>query len=629
MAHPPRFLDMSSTTLKRPPDMDAAETPGLQSGAARRSWADIGDRPVALILLACFAILAAATWRKWGVPEIDAGAELTTADLIKHGATAYQDVRYYYGPLGLYSLALAFKVFGSSFATAYAFGLVQASAILIAFYVLARQYLTPLVAGLSTWVLLAIGFSGTEFNFVLPHTNSATFGLLLMLLMLLALKRERILTAGLLLGLVGLTRPEFLLAGGLAAVGYIGAGWRMNGRAEALRAAWRLVLPAAVIPLLVYGWFASRAGLGTLIHEDLWPTHFVKVGAKTESNWMPVSLSGLLGLVARAGLYIGLLAALVASALGWRRRRGLSRLLALWPLAGALLAIALIGGVLSATGLLSAQRGAVEYELHHLILGMSWLPALGIAVLLFALLRLKRREGPPLGGSWPADCALILAGAALGTRAYNAFTAEGSYAPYYAAPLVLMLGILHQRIAERWPEARTAVLGALALVGVGLAAFALGGLYVHDNTLVHTPRGSFVTTAAGAAAIQAAVRRVDTETAPGEPILAAPTDGGLYFMTDRPPALHTLTLLPGLIEGSAETAAINRMRREHLALAVVGARDLSVWGAKTFGLDYNRLIGAYLAGSTTSSSVVGSLADPSGGTTPSKGFTIRRIAQHP
>ncbi|HVR05197.1 MAG TPA: hypothetical protein VMS02_04090, partial [Solirubrobacteraceae bacterium] len=66
-------------------------------------------------LAVCFAALTALTWRRWGMPEIDAGAELTTAALVKHGALAYRDVRYYYGPLGLYSLALAFKVFGTSF----------------------------------------------------------------------------------------------------------------------------------------------------------------------------------------------------------------------------------------------------------------------------------------------------------------------------------------------------------------------------------------------------------------------------------------------------------------------------------------------------------------------------------
>ncbi len=166
-------------------------------------------------------MLTALTWRKWGVPEIDAGAELTTADLIKHGAVAYRDVRYYYGPLGLYSLALSFKLFGTSFTTAFAFGLVQTAAIIAAFYALARHWLVPLIAGLASAVLLAIGFSGTAFNFVLPHTNSATFGLLFLLLTLLALTRERALAAGIGVGMVALTRPEFLAVAVGAAAAYV------------------------------------------------------------------------------------------------------------------------------------------------------------------------------------------------------------------------------------------------------------------------------------------------------------------------------------------------------------------------------------------------------------------------
>ncbi len=77
-----------------------------------------------------------------------------------------------------------------------------------------------------------------------------------------------------------------------------------------------------------------------------------------------------------------------------------------------------------------------------------------------------------------------------------------------------MLGILHSQIAERWPQARVASLAALGAVAVGLAAYATGGLYSHDNTTVHTARGTFVTNAASALAIQAAVRSIDADTHP-------------------------------------------------------------------------------------------------------------------
>jgi hypothetical protein len=586
-----------------------------------------GDHTVIAVLVLCFAALAALTWRKWGTPEIDAGVDMTTADLIKHGALAYQDVRYYYGPLGIYSMAAGFKLFGTSFTTAYGFGFLQAGGILAAFYALARHWLVPLTAGLATAVLLAIGFSGTAYNFVLPNTSSATLGILCLLLALLALSRERPFLAGTAIGLVGLTRPEYVaLAAGLAAA-YVLATWRVTGLRSALGVSWRLALPAIAIPGVVLGWFAARVGLSKLITENLWPVKFLHGGVGTEKHWAPFDLSSILGLLARGTIYVVLLGALVIGVQGFRRARGSRRVLALWPLPAAALALAAIDGLLHASGLLSAQRAAIELEARHLVLGMSVLPALCLAVAVLAAIRLITGRDSPLGRTWPADLALIVVAAGLGLRAYNAFTTEGSYAPYYAAPLVLILGILHERVSERQPAARGAVLAVLGLIALGLATYAVGGLYRHDTTTVHTERGTFVTTTAAAAAVQATVDQIDADTTPSQAIFTAPTEGGLYFMSDRRPALYDLALLPGLIATPAEQrAAIARLRHEHIPLAVIAARNLSVWSTHTFGVDYDTILGDYLQSSASSSTVAGSLSQPAGGTIPSNGFTISRLS---
>jgi hypothetical protein len=629
-----------------------------------RAGGGLGDVPVLAALAVCMAALSALTWRKWGVPEIDAGAELTTADLVKHGALAYRDVRYWYGPLGLYSLALAFKLLGTSFTTAYAFGLAQTAAIMGSFYALARQWLAPLSAGLASAMVLAIGFSGTAFNFVLPHTDSATFGLLLLLATLLCLTRGRLLGAGAMAGLVGLTRPEFYGVA-LAAIGaYALVTYRFEGRAAAGRAAWRLALPALAIPAVVLGWFAWKVGTSTLVSENLWPAKFIAVGAKTERNWMPFTLSSFAGLALRAGVYVGVMWALVKSAEAWHRQRrapeafelaeGSAKptrrgprdgvIAAVWPLAVAVAAIALVDGLLRAGGVLATQRAAIELETRHLMLGMSWLPALGFAAAALAAVRLlrgalpslrRRRPNvrrvrevgpPPLGGSWPADAALIVAAALLGLRAYSAFTTEASYAPYYAAPLVLVLAIAHARLAELRPAARGVAIGALGVLAAGFAAYSLGGLYRHDDTAVRTPRGTFMTSAAAASALQEAVRAIGASTRPGERILAAPLDGGLYFMTDRPPALRELSLLPGLLATPAEErAAVMRLQRERVGLALISARDFSPWGTPRFGVDYAPLLGSYLRGAARSVRVIGTLARPAGGTNPSGGFTVLRL----
>ena len=193
---------------------------------------------------------------------------------------------------------------------------------MVAFYVLARQWLVPLMAGLASAVLLAIGFSGTAFNFILPHTDSATFGILCLLLVLLALTRERICWPD--------WRPAWWRSRAPSswrwrpeAAAYIVGMWRMSGRAPPWRVAWRMALPAIAVPGPCYGLFAAEAGVSRLVHRKPVASQVPPWGRGTEHNWMPFELGSLFGLIARGAIYCGLLGGLVSSAVGWiRRARG-------------------------------------------------------------------------------------------------------------------------------------------------------------------------------------------------------------------------------------------------------------------------------------------------------------------
>ncbi|HMI69823.1 MAG TPA: hypothetical protein VK510_07490 [Solirubrobacteraceae bacterium] len=608
-----------------------ADVRDARAGTARariaRVLASADTRALAALGL-LFAVLTALTWRKWGVPEIDAGHELTTADRIAHGAEAYRDVRYFYGPAGLYSLAAAFKVFGVSFTTAYAFGLVQAAAILGAFYALARRLLPALTAALATAVLATIGFSGTAFNFVLPHTNSATFGILFLLLMLLGLSRERLVLAGLAAGVVGLSRPEFAAVAALTGAAFLVGLWRDRGMAVVLRALPRLAVPAIAVAGGVLTVFAAGAGASTLFTENLWPVDFLRVTKfGSQSQWAPFDVASVASTLARAAIYCSLLAALVASAIAASRRTGAARVRALWPLAatGALL----LAGMLAwrVLGVFPDARSAVQSECRHLIIGMSWLPALGFGTAALTALRLVRGGRAPLSGAWAFDLALVAAAAALGARAYDAFTGDVSYAPYYAAPLVLLLGVLHQRVGERWPAARQASMLALGAVAAGMAAYSLIGLYPDQSTAVHTARGTVMMNAQAARAFQPTVDYIERNTRPGEPILAVPADAGLYFMTGRVPALYDVMFIPGLLDSRAdEQLAIARLRREGVRLAVVGKRRFVGYGTTTFGADYNRLLAGEITGSGAPVATFGDPSKPAaGGTNPSEAYRIYRL----
>lgn len=569
-------------------------------------------------------LLVLLTWKKWGNPALDAGAELTTAERVADGAVPYGDVRYFYGPLGLYGLAGSFQLFGASLATAFGFGIALSAAIVGSFYALARQWLRPTVAAVCAAMTMAIGFSGTAFNFVLPHSNSATVGLLCLILALLALCRERPWLAGVAIGAAGLTRPEFFGVATAAALVWLLAGLARRPRRAVLADALRIGLPALAIPLAVLGAFAAAVGTDRLVWENLWPVDFIRVaGFRSQENWAPLTLASAASTLGRLLVYGGLLMSLVAAVLIWRQRRGSERLWAVAPPLLTLLALGLLDAALRALGLFDGAREAVQSETTNLTLGMTWLPALAIVAALGTAAAAWRRDPPPLGRSWPDDAALVAVALLLGLRAYDAFNGEASYAPYYAAPLVLLAGILHQRIGARWPQARGAVTAALAVAAAGLVIYPLAGLYSDNNTEVRTARGTFVANDASAPALQRTLDLIEARTDPGEPIFALPSDGGIYFMADRPPATYEVMFLPGLLDSTAdERRTITRLKGEAVNLTVLSSRDFSAFGFRSFGSDYDPLLGRWIRTDWRPVARFGDVSKPVAGSYPSAAFTI-------
>lgn len=595
---------------------------------ARRIAASADVRAVTALLL-LFALLAGLSWRAWGVPSVDAGHELNVANVLASGGHPYSDIRYFYGPVGLYALGGAFAVFGAGFTTAFAFGLLQAAAIIAVFYALARQLLSVVPAAMATAIVAAIGFSGTAFNFVLPHTNSATFGILFLLAMLLSLKRERLVLAGLAAGVVGLTRPEFVAVAGLAGLAYLVGVGRQHGVRAALRALLPLALPAIVVAGGVLALLASSVGAERLFAENLWPVDFLRIaGFNSQHSWAPRDLESVAATIARAGVYCTMLAAVISAALLYSKASDLrGRLFALWPLPAAAIGLLVIDVVWKKLSIWAPAQSAVQHEATHLLIGMSWLPALGFAACAVIGIRLLRGGGPLISDSWGFDLALVVAAAALGARAYDAFTAEASYAPYYAAPLVLLLAVLHDRLGRRFPEARTALYAALAAVAIGLAAYAQVALYPDSSAAVQTKRGSFLTTPASAPVVQETIDYLDAHTASGEAVLAVPSDSGLNFMTDRPAALYDAMFLPGLLDSRQdEREAIAELEAEHVRYAVVENRRYVGYRYELFGVDYNRVFARWIRRNGGPVATFGDTrAERPGGTNPPTSFEIYRI----
>ncbi len=608
-------MEGSSTAPSVAPGLapEQAAAPSLPVlSAVPHAHAAVGDRLVIGWLGAVLIVILALTWRRWGIIDTDTGTELTVAEMVSHGAVAYRDVRYFYGPAGVYSLAFAFKLFGTSLSTAVLFGLLQSVAILVTFYVLARSWVRPLAAGLATTALMVVGFSGWA-NFVMPNTTSATFGLLFILLLLLALTRGRLWLAGVAFGILMLTRVEFAAAGAITIAAFTVGLQRESGRGVALRALGPMLAPALAIAGGVLGMFAREAGLSRLITVNLLPVGFMHSEAAYQRNLSPLTLSSLVAVGARGLVYMTLVGSLVACALRWRRASGLAgRLRASWPLAFAVLTLFALDGVSRVLDAFPGTRSLVQTESKRMLIGMSWLPALALAAAVLALIRFIRRERAPFSGSWPMDLALLACGCLLSLRVYDSFTTD-TFAPYYAAPLLLLAAIFHERVGDRWPGAKRMSLVAFGLVVLSLALALARGTTAGHTEMVRSARGEFGSTPAAAPALQGAIDFLRDHTRAGEEILALPY-GGLYALVNRPPALYNLAFLPGDVSSTGEQrAAIARLQHMRIKYVALGNARFDAWGASRIGVNYDRTLIAFIRRRFRVAATFGDFSSSSGG----------------
>ena len=135
------------------------------------------------------AILAAFTWGTWGDLDSDTGYDIAASARIVDGELPYRDFVYYYGPLAPALGGLVSFVANVGIWSAVGLGFAITLAILAATYGVARIVVDPLGAALATAIAAAVAFIPDNFSYVLPHTNDATLGTLLLLVLLIGIWR--------------------------------------------------------------------------------------------------------------------------------------------------------------------------------------------------------------------------------------------------------------------------------------------------------------------------------------------------------------------------------------------------------------------------------------------------------
>jgi hypothetical protein len=559
------------------------------------------------LLAAYTVLLLAISWERWGNPVMDPGLDLTTAANWLHGVMPYRDTRYWYGPLGIGGLSATFALFGTTLWSAWAFGLAQTAVIAELFRRLANQWLPARVALAGVAVILSIGFSGSLFNFQLPHTESATTGLIALLATLLAIARRRPWLAGLAIGAAALTRPEFFAFAVAAAAGMALGLWRTEGFRPAVVELLKMVATTLLIAVPVLGYFAAEAGTHRFFFENIFPLEFLKVAGIAEKGGHPNDLPSVGTLLLRGVLLAGAVWTLLRTIEAWLTTRGTKLSAVRWVriVGGPAVTFAIVAAITAVVATLFSAIGGdpgqslrdTGSDIGRLLLPMTGLPAAGFVVLLVAAWSWIKRGPAPLsdelpegrGPGWGADAALIAAAAACGLRSYGQFSTD-DYATYYAAPLVLLAAILVYRAAARLGTQRVvaATTGILIATAAVLTTHAWVGRYADFTYRVHTPRGSFKSTATLGPSAQGVIDLVAPHTRPRQGVLELPQEPGLLFMLRAKSAIYDVTFLPGTLATRAEDErAAADLVKAAPRYVVESSRSLKAWGRKQNGVDVN------------------------------------------
>jgi hypothetical protein len=565
-----------------------AAIPRARASAAGRGALASGRLATAGLIAWC-VLLAALTWRSWGDLGVDTGYDVLAGVRVSHGELPYIDFTYYYGPLAPLVLGAAGAILGDGVGTSIAVGLALSLLIVFLTYRVARLIAGPLGAVLAGALTATAAFATGNMSFVVPYTASATIAVAACLAALLALaahgrsgRRAHLYGAGAALGVVTLTRPEFVtaLAAGLAVWLILGAGsWR-----ALVRDAFAVAAPAVAIAAVVYGAFLTQISPSVLVTDNLVPVNQLReAGSEVVRSAMPLTAASIVTLTARLVLYAGGVAALLGAA-ALIRRGGLARRAAL---AAVLVALC---------GFLAALAVNPEAVRHQLQQAWGWVPA-GAGIAAVAVLWAALRRGLERTLEWR------LAGTVAALLAVLAATNYAQFFPYathfankaaFAMPFAaIFLAWLHLRWLPRIGGTPVAAIGA-----AWLAALALAGavLVVHDaaaeSGTVHGPGGTLAAPPEQAAAFQSAIDRIEAETRPGDPVLIGPQMTWMYVVAGRPNPLPQLVTLPGALTIADQRAAEARMR--DVDLAVIDTRSFAEFGHGRFGETFDRELARWL-----------------------------------
>lgn len=518
-------------------------------------------------------------WERWGDLLVDTGRELEVARRLLAGETLYTQLRFIYPPLAPWVNALLYRLFGVHLDVLATAGVVSGILAGLVCYLIARRFIGVLGSLLvAVTFFYACAFSHITavgiFNWVLPYSFSATYGMLTALASLLFLIRfidenrsRHLVTAVALLAVTSFAKLEPLLPVVLAhGVWLGGAAWARKldrGHLAIYLAASLAVLTAYAAMTWHVGWVALWSdNLGAMVNPG--SSYFIRVVMGLVD--LPDSLKKIAFSVAVLGIAPALA---LGGALAGRWYRD-ARLL--WPLA-------------AASGIIAGVIGYIA----PVDVPFRALPFFTLAVVVVFVVRLSR---DPTGRAETLRH-LVLWTFAFAAAARVPFAADTTHYGFFLLPgSIVGLGVALFAYLPKWlggnvwgqRSATCAGVGLLAglVLSLALTSATAFALRVHE---VSSPRGRMYVMKEDRVLID--FLRLLSSYPKGTRLLPLPRGATLVFLSGLEPGDGLFCHLPMDYFGRFDDASmVARWSARPPDLVLLIEQPMPEFGYQGFGIDY-------------------------------------------
>lgn len=510
-------------------------------------------------------------------PIIDTGRDLYIATRIADGAKLYTDFSYNYPPLGPYLLALIVRIFGGSLAVFETTGAIVGLVTIALIYLIARRTSGTAAAFVASLFFASLSFAGASTwgaNYLFPYAYAATIGMMFLLAFLAFLlqfiysSRSLPLFLGTILFALAAswTKIEYALAAAIT-FAVVAAVHRFSMRLVA--GAGAAALSSLVISCLYFGehpldvsWIQSNIFRSSLLGGSSASFFYDQVSGL--GNWR-MTLTGAVGGAILVSLCAGFLHLLA---------RGASI-----PVPRSLPVIILVLTGISVLSLLLNTsnlffRAWAVLQVCTFLLAMSGdrkSPLLMLSTLSFAsTLRVPLNVTP----QWYGFVLVVPLYLLIAHTLFRELPQRRLYPSRFAflfLPLILLIsasGVIEQHVRFALKQYPVRTLRGMFYDANPGRAQALGELLAHVErmgrpTLVVIPEGVSVN----------------------------------YFSLTRNPISYYLFTPPETGTTASERAVIDEMAKKPPQLIAIVTRDVSEFGSRGFGVDYDQALLAYIRAS--------------------------------